>query len=328
MTCTLGIGGLFGNRAERSTVLQNLQSRGKVQPMNLQLDDVALFVRILELGSLSSVARERNVPVSQVTRALARLEKTCRARLLHRNTHGLSLTDEGDNFLLHARRLIDTTAELQGTLSARAGGPSGWVRLSVSAILAQAVIAPSLPGLYERYPALHVDISADDRIVDMARDGIDVAIRTGTLASDNVVARPIGHLTRSLYAAPSYVKRFGVPSNREELAQHRLLTNTASPTLNRWASRHDGTEVLARGHTRTDNTAVVVALLLNGVGIARIVDVVALPLVNSGALVPILSDQFATAPVPMFAVMLQERHRLPKVRACIDHWADWLSRIA
>ena len=296
--------------------------------LKLQLDDVATFVRIVELGSLSSVARERNVPVSQVTRALARLEKTCQARLLHRNTHGLSATDEGDDFLLHARRLLDTTAELQGTLSARTGGPSGWVRVSVSTVLAQALIAPSLPSLYERHPGLHIDISADDRIVDMARDGIDVAIRTGALASDTLVARPIGQLTRSLYAAPAYVKRFGVPKRREDLARHRLLSNTASPTLNRWASRRDGAEVLAQGHTRTDNTAVIVGLLLSGVGIGRIIDLVALPLVKSGALVPILADEFATEPVPMFAVMLQERHRLPKVRACIDHWADWLSRMS
>ena len=293
--------------------------------MNLQLDDVALFLRIVELGSLSGAARECDGPVSQVTRALARLEKTCGARLLHRNTHGLSLTDEGDDFLLHARRLIDTSADLQGLFSARAGAPSGWVRLSVSAILAQAVVAPSLPSLYERYPGLHVDISADDRIVDMARDGIDVAVRTGVLASDNLVARPIGELTRSLYAAPSYVKRFGLPRSREGLAQHRLLTNTASPSLNRWTSRRDGAELIARGHTRSDNTAVVVALALNGVGIARIVDIVAQPLVKSGALVPVLADEFATEPVPMFAVMLQERQRLPKVRACIDHWADWFS---
>ena len=165
-------------------------------------------------------------------------------------------------------------------------------------------------------------------MVDMARDDIDVAIRTGTLASDNVVARSIGQLTRSLYAAPSYVKRFGAPHDREALTQHRLLTNSASPTLNRWARRSAGVEVVARGHTRSDNTAVIVALLLGGVGIARIVDVVALPLVKSGALVPILAKEFATDPVPMIAVMLQERHRLPKVRACIDHWADWISRMS
>lgn len=293
--------------------------------MNIQLDDVALFVRIVELGSLSGAARERNAPVSQVTRALARLEKICNARLLHRNTHGLSLTDEGDEFLRHAQRLISTAAELQGTLSGRAGGPSGWVCLSVSAILAQAVIAPSLPSLYERYPGLHVDVSADDRMVDMVREGIDVSLRTGTPASESVVAKPVAQLTRSLYAAPSYVEKFGLPKDREELARHRLLANTASPSLNRWTSVRDGFEVVVRGHTRTDNTAVIVALVLNGVGIARILDVVARPLVSTGAVVPILPGEFATAPVPMFAVMLQERHRLPKVRACIDHWAGWLS---
>jgi DNA-binding transcriptional LysR family regulator len=219
------------------------------------------------------------------------------------------------------QQMIRTAPEIPNRLGAQQ------VRVCVG-LVAQAVIALGLPGPYERHPGLHVDISADDRIVDMARDGIDVAIRTGTLASDNVVARSIGQLTRSLYAAPSYVKRFGAPHDREALTQHRLLTNSASPTLNCGARRSDGVEVVARGHTRSDNTAVIVALLLSGVGIARIVDVVALPLVKSGALVPILAKEFATDPVPMFAVMLQERHRLPKVRACIDHWADWISRTA
>ena len=243
---------------------------------------------------------------------------------MHRNTHGLSLTDEGDEFLLQARRLVDITADLQGSLSTRAGGPCGWVRMSVSAIIGQAVVAPSLPSLYARYPGLHLDLMVDDRRVDLARDGIDLAIRAGTVGSDALVARRIGELTRSLYAAPSYIARFGLPRHRDDLKRHRLLSNTASPGLNRWTSNRDGHEVPVNGHTRTDNTAVAVALLLNGVGIARVIDLVARPLVANGSLVPVLADEFATTPVPMLAVMLQERHRLPKVRACIDHLADWL----
>src|SRR5579864_5402845 len=81
--------------------------------MRLQLDDVALFTRIAELGSLSAAARERNIPVSQVTRSLVRLEATCGARLMHRSTHGLSLTDEGDTMLSYARQLLDTSEELK-----------------------------------------------------------------------------------------------------------------------------------------------------------------------------------------------------------------------
>ena len=100
--------------------------------MQLQLDDIALFTRIAQLGTLSAAARERNVPVSQVTRALTRLEAACGVRLLHRTTHGLSLTDEGDTFLGYARRLLDTTAELDSELTGKISGPSGWVRVSVS----------------------------------------------------------------------------------------------------------------------------------------------------------------------------------------------------
>lgn len=300
--------------------------------MNLQLDDLALFVRVAALGTLSAAARERDVPVSQISRTLARLEATCGVRLMHRNTHGLSLTDEGDAFLSQARRMLDIGAELQAELSGRTGTPSGWVRLSVSAVLAQAVIAPSLPGLYERHPGLQLDISADDRIVDMAREGIDVAIRTGTPSSDTVVARQIGELTRGLYAAPAYVARHGLPQTVDALAAHRLISNSASPALNDWShgGGRDGRApqvYSARGWTRVDNTAALVALVQAGVGISRIVDLVARPLVRIGALVPVLPGRFTSAPVPMYAVMLRERHRLPKVRACIDHWAEWMAGV-
>ncbi len=299
--------------------------------MQLQLDDVALFVRIVELGTLSAAARERNTPVSQVTRSLARLEAACAARLLHRSTHGLSLTDEGSTLLSHGKRMLETAAELHGELSGKTGGPAGWVRVSVSAVLAQAVIAPGLNALYKRHPNLHLDIAADDRMADMAREGIDVAIRTGTPPSDNLVARQIGLLTRSLYASPAYVQQHGLPRHPDDLVRHRLIGNTASAILNRWAWRERGKaggELVVQGDTRTDNTAVILALAQHGAGIARVVDLVAQPLVKAGALVPVLPAHFSTTPVPMYAVMLQERHRLPKIRACIDHWAHWMAQLA
>lgn len=295
----------------------------------LHLDDVALFVRIVELGTLSAAARERDVPVSQVTRALARLEAACKARLLHRSTHGLSLTDEGDTLLAHGRRLLDIAAEVHADLTGKISGPSGWVRLSVSPILAHAVIAPSLNALYERHPSLHIDIAADDRMVDMAREGIDVAIRTGSPHSETLVARQIGTLTRALYAAPAYVAQFGAPSTVEELRAHRLIVNSAIPGHNRWTLNEGKrtVEFVAEGHTRTDNTVTALALVEQGVGIARVIDLVARPLVRRGVLVPVLPGRFATPPVPMYAVMLQERHRLPKIRACIDHWQQWMQGV-
>jgi DNA-binding transcriptional LysR family regulator len=308
-------------------ILQNKNANGHNAGMQLQIDDVALFIRIAELGTLSAAARERDVPVSQVTRSLTRLEAATGVRLLHRTTHGLSLTDEGDTFLSYGRRLLDTTAELDSELHGRISGPSGWVRISVSPLLAECVVAPSLCGLYQRYPKLQLEISADDRIADMAREGIDIAIRVGTLYSDTVVARQIGVHGRTLYAAPSYLAAFGQPTHPDDLKHHRLIASSASPALNRWGltDKSGPPELQVSGHTRTDNSALLLALVLQGVGIARINDMYGLPLVREGRLVPVLESFFTSPPIPIYAVMLQERHRLPKIRACIDYWEQWMT---
>jgi len=294
------------------------------QPMQLQLDDIALFTRIAELGSLSAAARERDVPVSQVTRSLARLEAVTRVRLLHRTTHGLSLTDEGDTLLAHGRRLLDTAAELATDLTGKVQGPSGWVRISVSPVIAEMVIAPSLNALCTRHPQIQVDICADDRVADMARDGIDIAIRTGALVSDTLVARKMGDFGRTLVGTPDYLRRFGTPTTVADLARHRLIANSANPLINRWPLKGAGKDAYypVQGHTRTDNSAMVLALVRQGVGLARVMDMLAAPLIQSGELVPLLQDQIDGQHVPIYAAMLQARHRLPKIRACIDFWAE------
>ena len=298
--------------------------------MNLQLDDLALFLRIAELGTLSAAARERDVPVSQVTRALARLEAACGARLLHRSTHGLSLTDVGDTMRLHARALISTADELAADIHGKRAAPSGWVRVAVSPLLAQCVVVASITGLYARFPDIQLDILADDRMADMARDGIDIAIRTGTPHSDTVVARKIGEHSRSLYAAPRYLARYGTPQHPDELSTHRLIGNSASTALNQWSAipGQGGKDLHVRGHTRTDNTAVMLGLALQGVGIAQLNDLMVAPLVREGQLQRVLPQHFNTPSVPIYAVVLQERQRLPKIRACIDYWADWIAQMA
>lgn len=295
--------------------------------MNLQLGDVALFVRIATLGSLSAAARERNVQVSHVTRSLARLEAACGVRLMHRNTHGLSLTGDGETFMTHAQRLLAVGDELSLHLGGGANAMRGWVRLSVSTVLAQAVVAPALPALLARHPGLNVDVCADDRLVDLAREGIDVAVRTGSAGGDNLVARRIGQLSRSLYAAPAYAAAHGLPSSVAELARHAIVTNHLHPRLNDWTYLDAGTERVftAQGRVRSDSTATVAALIQCGAGIGRIVDVVARPLVDAGLLLPVLAGVFKVSTTPMVAVMLRERHRSPRVRAVIEHLAARLT---
>ena len=309
--------------------LCNLRKTSHTLPMNLQLDDVALFTRIAELGTLSAAARERNVPVSHVTRSLSRLESACGARLIHRSTHGLSLTEEGRTMLAYARRVLDATEELGSDLGGKISGPSGWVRVSVSLVIAETVIAPGLDGLYRRYPNLHIELRAEDRLVGMARDGIDIAVRTGELASETLIARRIGGFGRTVVASPAYLKRFGTPRKAAELDRHRLIGYTANPEMNRWPLRDSGNEAAyhVRAYTSSDNVALVLTLAREGVGVGRLMDLLAAPLIRRGELVPLLQDEIDSQHVPIHALMLQERHRLPKIRACIDYWAQWLGKV-
>lgn len=299
-------------------------------PSALSLDDLRLFCRVARLGTLSAVARERNAPVSQVSRALQRIEAAYGVRLVHRSTHGLSLTPEGELFQASCERVGAELDELGAELMGKTQAVAGLVRVSMSSVLAEHLLVPSLPALAARHPRLKLDFCVDDRIVDMAREGIDIAIRTGAPTSDMLVMRPLGQLARRLYASPAYAQAHGLPDSPEALERHHLIANTSLPGLNRWQLRSadGGTRVvLADGHFRSDHTATLAAMTLAGLGIGRLVSVVGEPLVAQGRLLPVLPGLSAEPPVPVSAVMLAERHRLPKVRACVEHWADWLARL-
>ena len=297
---------------------------------DLAFDDMFLFARVAEMGSLSAVARERNVPVSQVSRALARIEKTCGARLIHRSTHGLALTAEGGTFLDYCRRVMGTLEQLEGEFADQAHEASGWVRVAVSTVIAEHLLVPSLEGLCRQYPRVRIDLRVEDRIVDMARDGIDIAIRAGTPSSDTVVARQIGSLGRALYATPEYLQSAGTPKHPDELHRHRLIGNSGVAQLNRWPFTVEGKprEFVAEGCWLSDTTAMTAQMALQGLGIARFAKLVGEPLVRRGMLVPVLADFVEEQPTPVYAVTLTGRHRLPKIKACIAYWAEWFGRRA
>jgi DNA-binding transcriptional LysR family regulator len=291
----------------------------------LQFADLHLFARVAALGTLSAVARERDVPVSQVSRTLSRIEKVCGARLIHRSTHGLSLTAEGHTFLAHCRRMLGALDELEGDFADKARAPAGLVRVAASTVVAHYQLVPSLPGLAARWPHLRIDVEVGDRIADMARDGIDIAIRTVTSLPDTVVARQIGTLGRALYAAPSYVQAHGLPATPEQLGEHELVTNSALHMLNQWPFQAgaDGLVRPAEGRWSTNDTNMAAAMILQGLGIGRLATLVGDALVRQGLLVPVLAQHVDTKPVPVYAVTAPGRHRLPKIRACLDYWAEW-----
>jgi DNA-binding transcriptional LysR family regulator len=292
----------------------------------MDIDDLQVFVRVAELGSLSAAARERDAPVSQVSRALSRLEALHRMRLLHRSTHSLSLTDAGQALLDHGRRMLASYEDLQADFAREQAAVNGTVHIGVSPAMASFVIVPALAELARVHPQLRVELHVDDRPVDIAQQGVDFAIRTGPLGSDNLVARPIGQHGRRLYATPAYLKAYGVPRRIDDLDAHRLIVNSVIPNFNRWPFRVKGQDIVyqPRGFYRASSTGTMMSLALQGLGIVRGNTAICDPLVRSGELVYVLNDIVVSPIVPINAVMLQERHRSPKIRACIDFFSEWL----
>jgi DNA-binding transcriptional LysR family regulator len=319
-----------GNGARVKRVLQRLQSQRAYHATmdGLAFDDLKLFARVAALGTLSAVARERDVPVSQVSRALARIEKTCGARLIHRSTHGLALTAEGETFLDYSRRIAGTLESLEAEFATRSREASGLVRVAASTVVAQYLLLPSLAGLNARHPRLRIELEVSDRLADMAREGIDIAIRTATALADTTVARHLGTLGRALYAAPAYVERAGAPAHPSQLQAHRLIANSAATQLNHWPFVVDGVPVKLpiEGFWRTNDTGLAANMVLQGLGIGRLATVVAEPLVAQQRLVRVLPEMVDKQPVPIYAVTAGARQRLPKIRACIDYWAEWIGQ--
>ncbi len=293
----------------------------------LGFEDLHVFARIAKLGSLSAVARERDVPVSQVTRALQRIEAAYRTRLVHRSTHALSLTPEGQSFLQHCERMEEAHYLVESDLGMHSTDVRGTVRVSASDVFANHVLMNSLAALRERHPYLTLDLRVEDRLIDMAREGIDIAIRAAMPTSELLVQRSLGEFQRALYASPAYLATRGTPQTVADLWQHTLITNSRAGHPNVWRFKDkDGLQTLRpQGAWQSDNSQSLLNMVLAGLGIARTADIVAAPLVRQGLLIPILPQLIFETPVPMNAVMLQERHRLPKVRACIDHWVHYLA---
>jgi len=288
---------------------------------NLTFDDFALFAQVASRQSLSAVARDRNVVASQVSRALARIEAECGMRLAHRTTHGLSLTDEGEVFLEHTHRILQEHGRLQDDLGGRSRSVTGTVHIAISELLAEHVLIPHLPSLRAAHPQLSVNLHVDDRLVGLADEGIDIAVRAGVPPAETMIVRPLGTHGRALYAAPSYLRRHGAPQTPAELEKHTLIGNTASPGHNHWSFLVEGSPLtlVVAAQLRVNSSSAVVSLALAGAGIARINDVLGARLVKQGKLKPVLARHVVPGEHSIYAGILAERHRAPKIRATMDH---------
>jgi len=281
---------------------------------------MAAFVRAVELGGFSAAARDLQLTPSAISKLVTRLEDRLGVRLLNRTTRKLALTPEGEAFLHRSQRIIADIAEAEDEVARFRARPRGLLRVNVGTAFGMHVLSPAIPEFLQRHPEVEVELTVNDRVVDLIEEGADLGIRTGPLADSSLVARRICDLERVIVAAPEYLKRNGTPKKPEDLLKHNCLRLANFPALWRWPfdSLAGVRYVEVRGNATSNNAETLLHLALVGTGIVRLVDPVAGEAIRDGRLVRVLEDSHHVEPLPLNVVWPQGRHRSPKVAAMVD----------
>ena len=280
-----------------------------------------VFARTVEAGSFSAAGRQIGAAPSSVSRQVAELEAALGARLFHRTTRKLSLTEAGEVYYAHALKILNDIDEARLAVARPDGAPSGVLRMTIPDGIARELIAVAIADFVRDHPAVRVVLSLTDEVVDIVGGGFDLAIRFGRPGDSSLKARKIGESRRIVCASPDYLARAGTPEKPSDLTEHNCLTFRAHPGHNLWAFRGaDGvTQVRATGDVFALSATALVAAAVAGLGVVLLPDWTCGAELRAGTLVPLLADHRAVpATTPIHALYPPAPRPPPKVRAMID----------
>lgn len=284
------------------------------------LNDLAVFVRVVERGSFTAAAEDLALSKAVVSKYVSRLEARLGARLLNRTTRRLTLTEAGSVLFERGGRALGELAEAEQDVARLTGAPRGQLRISAPMSFGILHLAPRLPAFLSRHPAIALDVQLDDRMVDLVRERIDVAIRITQLADSSLVARRLAPCRQVVCAAPSYLKREGAPQAPSELTRRNCFTYSLLRNAQDWRFQAPGGRwiaVSARGNLRSNNTLALREAALAGAGIMHCPTFYVGDDLASGRLVPLLQG-YRVPELSIYAVFPERRQLAPKVRAFVD----------
>jgi DNA-binding transcriptional LysR family regulator len=284
------------------------------------------FVRVVEAGSFSAVARELETTQPTVSKQIATLEDYLDVQLLIRSTKALKLTEEGIRFYAHCQQVLDVIAEAEASVGKRQN-PSGLLRLSCPVAFGQMQIVPRIKPFLDRYPEIQVNLVMTDQFIDLVEEGIDLAIRIGEVQDPSLIAHRIGTTRRVAIGSTSYFEQAGEPQVPSDLTDHNCIVYTRLATGNEWhfQSSTGLVKVKVSGNFQANNSIAIREAVLSGLGIA----VTPLWLLGN----PLDRDQlkivlreYQPTPLPIHAVYRRGRFQSAKVRCLIDFFVNEFKR--
>jgi DNA-binding transcriptional LysR family regulator len=289
--------------------------------MRYKLEDIVTFLTVIETGGLTAAARRFGVAKSVASKRISDLEGALAATLLRRSARGVLPTDAGAAFYRRAR---DILAELEdAAAAARAGELSGSVRVAGPLSFGTLHLAPVLFDFLVRHPRLELALHLNDRVVDIVREGYDLAVRIGRLKDSSLVAKKLAACKRVLCCSPAYAKHAGLPRTLDTLKDHARIGYANVPIGERWlfeAEKPSGKRrsILVRPRPTVDNGEAIRDAAIAGMGLTVLPTFLVADAFRAGKLIPVLQDTPAVSD-GIFVVYPPDRHLSTKVRALIEH---------
>lgn len=284
-----------------------------------------VFVAIVDRGSMAAASEALGMSRTMVTRYLAEMEQWAGARLLHRTTRRLSLSDAGESTLARCRQML----ELAGTMPVDGGdredSPQGLLRISCSQSLAQAALAGAVSAYLQRYPRAAVDLQIDNRAVNLVEQRIDLAIRITSALEPNLIARQLGSCASVVCASPAYLAAHGVPKRIEDLALHHCLTYTYfGKSLWQFTQQEQVLTVPVSGRLSANESLVLLQATVAGAGIALQPRFSCASLIASGQLVELL-PAWRAQEMGIYGVYTSRQRQSVLLRTMLDFLAHWFA---
>lgn len=288
----------------------------------IRIDDLSLFLRSAALGGFSDAAREADLLPGQVSAAIKRLERELDIRLFARSTRSLRLTAEGERYLPYAQGVLDALRDGREQIHGEHAELRGVLQISAPSDLGRNVLLPWLAAFRRAHPALTLKLFFSDRVADVFREPVDIAIRYGATDDASYVALPLAPDNRRVVAAsPAYLVRRGAPAGVEDLAEHDcVLYALGGRVHDKWTFTQAGRRrtVHVRGHLQCDDAEVARRLAVDGEGVVYKSWLDVAEDVRKRRLVPLLQDVVGE-PTPLFFVCPHRRQYSPAVRK-LHHW--------
>lgn len=282
--------------------------------------DIATFIRVIERGGFAAAAEDTGLTPSGVSRSVSRLEDRLGVRLIERTTRQLRLTPEGETMLGRGRDILASIEAAESEVTSARGKPRGLIRVNTGTAYAKHHLLGALPRFRAAYPDITIDLSINDRRVDIIAEQIDVAIRTGPLSDSSLVARKIGEAKRVIVASPDYIRRKGRPEMPADLVHHDCLVVSGLSRLAEWPLRIDGRVVpyATKPVIICDSADLLLDMAIAGLGLVRLMSTLSRKAIAEGRLVEVLAEHHVSETIPIHAVMPSGRQGLPRVRAFVD----------